>query len=65
LEPDKYRQFRAHPERLKEWVLANTQITTFVIDEVQKIPDLLSVVHQLIELKRNWQFILTDSSARK
>jgi predicted AAA+ superfamily ATPase len=35
-----------------------------VIDEVQKIPKLLDVVHDLIET-RNYRFVLTGSSARK
>ena len=65
LEPDLYREFRAYPERLKDLVLANSKAQTFVIDEVQKVPELLSIVHQLIELKQGWQFILTGSSARK
>jgi len=36
-----------------------------VIDEVQKAPELLPVVHSLIEEKPNLQFILTGSSSRK
>ncbi|OGT66749.1 MAG: ATPase [Gammaproteobacteria bacterium RIFCSPLOWO2_02_FULL_38_11] len=35
-----------------------------VIDEVQKIPNLLDEVHRLIESKK-WRFLLTGSSARK
>jgi uncharacterized protein len=65
LEPSLYRQYRARPERLKDLVLANINVNTFIIDEIQKVPELLSVVHQLIEMKQNWQFILTGSSARK
>lgn len=65
LEPDLYRQFRAHPERLNDIVKLYPHAHTFVIDEVQKVPELLSVVHQLIESKKGWQFILTGSSARK
>ncbi len=65
LEPDTYRTYRAFPERLQEYVLAHPATTTFIIDEVQKAPDLLSVVHSLIEKKQGWQFILTGSSARK
>lgn len=65
LEPNLYREYRAYPERLKALVLANSSVKTFIIDEIQKIPELLSVVHQLIELKKDWQFILTGSSARK
>jgi len=36
-----------------------------VIDEVQKVPELLNSVHSLIEEKLGYQFILTGSSARK
>lgn len=40
-------------------------ITTIIIDEIQKIPKLLDIVHLLIESKKPIQFILTGSSARK
>jgi predicted AAA+ superfamily ATPase len=36
-----------------------------VIDEVQKVPELLSVVHSLRERNRSLRFVLTGSSARK
>ena len=36
-----------------------------IFDEVQKVPELLSAVHSLIEEKTGKQFILTGSSARK
>lgn len=65
LDPSLYRQYKAKPERLKDFILANTDYKIFIIDEVQKIPELLSVIHQLIEMKYNLQFILTGSSARK
>lgn len=65
LEPDLYRQYRAYPERFKNLVVAQPSGQKFIIDEVQKVPELLSVVHQLIEEKKGWQFILTGSSARK
>lgn len=65
LEPDTYRNYRAFPERFHEFVSAQSTVKTFIIDEVQKAPDLLSVVHLLIEKKQGWQFILTGSSSRK
>jgi len=55
----------AHPDLLVELVTARPNGTVIVIDEIQKIPELLSIVHMLIEKKRQWQFILTGSSARK
>ena len=64
LEPEIFRQYRSNPQRLRELVEASTQ-NTFVIDEVQKAPDLLSLVHALIEEGKQRRFILTGSSARK
>lgn len=65
LDPAQYRSYSAFPERLHELVLAQPEKTIFVIDEVQKAPDLLSVVHVLIEKKQGYLFVLTGSSARK
>ncbi len=64
LKPDIIRQYQAYPERLAETVHA-AKSKTIIIDEVQKLPELLNVVHSLIEEKQEWQFILTGSSARK
>lgn len=55
----------ANPDYLKELVMAQSDGSTIIIDEIQKIPELLPIVHMLIEKKRNWKFILTGSSARK
>jgi len=65
LNPSVYRNYFTQPERLYELVAANPQCHTFIIDEVQKIPALLSVVHSLIEKKKGYQFVLSGSSARK
>ncbi len=62
--PEVFREFAARPERLVERVKGEKQ-KVIVIDEIQKVPDILPVVHQLIEQKGGWQFILTGSSARK
>ncbi len=62
---DALRAFAAHPERLKDLIDANADITTVVIDEIQRVPELLPIVHAIIEEKREIQFILTGSSARK
>jgi len=60
-----FREFLARPEQLEEYVDAHmsTERPIVVIDEIQKIPELLNEVHRLIE-KRNWRFLLTGSSAR-
>lgn len=60
-----FREFSARPERLQELVLANPSQNTIIIDEIQRVPELLSIVHSLIEQKLNKKFILTGSSARK
>lgn len=63
--PDAYRAYLARPERLGELVYANPVKKVVIIDEVQKVPDLLDVVHSLMEEKKGRQFVLTGSSARK
>jgi predicted AAA+ superfamily ATPase len=45
-------------------LLGNESYEWVIIDEVQKVPRLLDIVHSLIET-RNQKFILTGSSARK
>ena len=65
LQPDTFRSYSARPERLREVVLANLNKKIVVIDEIQKLPQLLDVIHWLIEKKLKIQFILTGSSARK
>jgi predicted AAA+ superfamily ATPase len=44
---------------------AHPQRRTVIIDEVQKLPELLPLVHSLIERDKQLQFVLTGSSARK
>ena len=65
LQPDVYRQMLARPERLRELVRGWSESHSVVIDEVQRVPELLNVVHALIESPAQLQFILTGSSARK
>ena len=65
LDPATLRQLAAQPERLTEMVEANPKKKQVFIDEIQKLPELLEVVHLLIERKAGHQFILTGSSARK
>lgn len=65
LDPETVRSLSARPERLRELLAARPDARQVVVDEVQKLPDLLEVAHLLIEEKRNVQFIFTGSSARK
>ncbi len=61
--PDVYRTYLTNPEQLIEEVTLK-EIKFVVIDEIQKIPQLLDVVHWLIE-NRGVNFALCGSSARK
>lgn len=65
LEPDNLRFYGAKPERLRETLKTFPQKKRVVIDEIQKIPELLPLIHAIIEEKLDYQFILTGSSARK
>jgi predicted AAA+ superfamily ATPase len=63
LDPDTFRTFSAFPETLLKTVTAVNPVQV-IIDEVQKVPQILDVVHKLMEEKKI-RFILTGSSARK
>lgn len=67
LAPETEQALALEPSRLKAQVAAlPKRIKYVVIDEVQKVPALLDVVHSLIENRAVTQnFILTGSSARK
>jgi predicted AAA+ superfamily ATPase len=65
LKPDVYRDLKARPERLRELVLGNPDCSDIVVDEVQRAPELLTVIHDLIETFPEKRFVLTGSSARK
>jgi len=65
LEPPLHRRLAARPERLREIVAGSPGASTVVIDEIQRAPELLSVVHAVLEEPSPPQFVLTGSSARK
>jgi len=65
LDPENYRIYTAYPERLKEVLNAYPQKKDIIIDEIQKVPYFLPLIHSLIEEKRGYRFILTGSSSRK
>lgn len=62
LDSGNYTGFLAAPERLEKRIPAHFN-DWVVIDEVQRVPQLLNEVHRLIESK-GLRFILTGSSAR-
>jgi predicted AAA+ superfamily ATPase len=68
------RQFRAlsaDPGLLEEQIrnhqkkYPSTKLTVVIIDEIQKLPELLDEVHRLIEADKSLRFVLTGSSAHK
>jgi len=63
LEAEVFNDLLANPQRLENFIPKNFE-DWIIIDEVQRIPELLYEVHRLIE-KYKHQFILTGSSARK
>lgn len=64
LQPDIEEQYSLRPELLEENAAALRAGNWIAIDEVQKIPKLLDVVHRLIESKKI-RFALSGSSSRK
>ncbi|MEI6436979.1 MAG: AAA family ATPase [Bacteroidota bacterium] len=63
LDPDTFRTYAAFPETLIKTVNAVNPVRV-IIDEVQKVPQILDVVHKIME-DRKVLFILTGSGARK
>lgn len=64
LKPDVFRRMSARPERLEE-IVDGSRANVVVVDEVQRVPELLNVVHDRIERSPTPRFVLTGSSARK
>ncbi len=62
LETSAFVDLSARPDRLEQMIPPGFE-DWIIIDEVQKIPELLNEVHRLIE-KSHYKFILTGSSAR-
>lgn len=63
LESELFTSLLANPQRLEN-LIPNSFSNWIIIDEIQRIPELLHEVHRLIEKGKN-KFILTGSSARK
>ena len=57
-----YSSLAANPSRLEQ-MISPSNTKWIIIDEVQRIPELLNEVHRLIE-EKGYRFILTGSSAR-
>lgn len=65
LEPNNESKYALKPQILfNELSVLKKSPSWIIIDEIQKVPKLLDVVHAMIESKK-YRFILTGSSARK
>lgn len=62
LEARTFRDFSTNPELLRERL--DPQQSLVIIDEIQRLPELLNEVHSLMERNKDLRFILTGSSAR-
>lgn len=63
LEAELFNDLLANSQRLENFIPKNFK-DWVIIDEIQRIPELLNEIHRLIE-KYRYKFILTGSSARK
>jgi predicted AAA+ superfamily ATPase len=64
LESSLFLELSQNPDHLGPMIGERPENSWVVIDEIQKIPELLDEVHRLIETKE-WRFALCGSSARK
>jgi len=62
LETNVFRELRERPELIRQRLTGSE--TVIVIDEIQRLPELLFEVHAMIERNPGLRFILTGSSAR-
>lgn len=61
---DVYERLSKNPSVLRETILAQPDTNLVIIDEIQRIPELLNEVHWLITNEKK-QFVLSGSSSRK
>lgn len=63
LEAEIFNDLLANPTRLENFIPKNFN-NWIIVDEIQRVPELLNEIHRLIE-KDDCRFIMTGSSARK
>jgi predicted AAA+ superfamily ATPase len=65
--PATFRDYVAHPERLEaELRAARPAVRTVLVDEIQRVPQLLDAIQVLLdEMPGRFRFLLSGSSARK
>ena len=65
LDPETQLAYNKKPTLLKNQLQALQSNSTILIDEIQRVPKLLDVVHEAMEQRPDFRFILCGSSARK
>lgn len=66
LDTSYFRKILSRPETFYEEIVFYSKTKSlFIVDEIQKAPELLNEIHRLIEKNKKIRFILTGSSARK
>lgn len=68
LNSETLRLYLSKPERLinvVDGILQTSSVRTIVLDEIQKVPQILDSIHFLMNRNPDLQFIMTGSSARK
>ncbi|HSI77454.1 MAG TPA: AAA family ATPase [Lunatimonas sp.] len=61
---DTYLRYKSEPQQFRQVILARDRMEVVVVDEIQKIPELLDEIHWLI-VNHSIKFILSGSSPRK
>ncbi|MBQ7254127.1 MAG: ATP-binding protein [Bacteroidales bacterium] len=64
LDPDNRKRFKRRTMEFYEMLVKYPPKTLVIVDEIQKLPELLDVVHKLM-VEKDLHFILSGSSARK
>ena len=62
--PSIRKSFKRNPDLLREALSSKPEGTLVIVDEIQKVPELLDLVHWLM-VNKGLRFILSGSSARK
>lgn len=66
LKNDLFLKYSLNPELIREEILELEEGTWVIVDEIQKIPEILNEVHYIIsEFGDKYKFAITGSSARK
>ncbi len=67
LKQSSYLKFLSHPDSFAQEVLVLPKFSWIVVDEIQKVPALLDVIHDIMNEKgeKHFRFAITGSSARK